>query len=101
MKYSLWLGTLLFLGSASAYAAPDSCEKVKNDIQQRIINNGVPEADFTLTIEPNDQRSASGAQVVGHCSNDNWKIVYTRTRGSANSQSDEISPQESDKPAAQ
>lgn len=101
MKYSLWLGTLLFLGSASAYAAPDSCEKVKNDIQQRIINNGVPEADFTLTIEPNDQRSAPGAQVVGHCSNDNWKIVYTRTRGSTNSQSDEISPQESDKPAAQ
>ena len=101
MKYSLWLGALLFLGSASAYAAPDSCEKVKNDIQQRIINNGVPEADFTLTIEPNDQRSASGAQVVGHCSNDNWKILYTRTRGSANSQSGEITPQESDKPAAQ
>jgi hypothetical protein len=43
MKHSLWLGALLFLGSASAYAAPDSCERVKNDIQQRIINNGVPE----------------------------------------------------------
>lgn len=101
MKYSLWLGALLFIGSASAWAAPDSCEKVKSDIQQKIINNGVPESGFTLTVEPNDQNSASGAQVVGHCANDTWKILYTRTHGSTNAQSGEITPQESEKPAAQ
>lgn len=101
MKYSLWLGALLFIGSAPAWAAPDSCEKVKSDIQQKIINNGVPESGFTLTVEPNDQNSASGAQVVGHCANDTWKILYTRTHGSTNAQSGEITPQESEKPAAQ
>jgi hypothetical protein len=101
MKHSLWLGALLFIGSASAWAAPDSCEKVKSDIQQKIINNGVPESGFTLTIEPNDQNSAPGAQVVGHCANDTWKILYTRTRGSGNTQSGETTPQESEKPAAQ
>jgi hypothetical protein len=36
-------------------AAPDSCERVKSDIQQKIINNGVPETGFTLNIVPNDQ----------------------------------------------
>lgn len=101
MKHSLCFGAFFLLGPAFAFAAPDSCEKVKNDIQQRIINNGVPESGFILTIEPNDQNSAAGAQVVGHCGNDNWKILYTRTRGSGNAQPGEITPPESDKPTTQ
>jgi hypothetical protein len=62
MKRSLAMRALL-LGSAPALAAPDSCERVKNDIQQKIVNNGVPAAGFTLAIVPNDQPDQPGAQV--------------------------------------
>jgi hypothetical protein len=58
MKRSLWLCVALLLGSAPALAAPDSCERVKNDIQQKIINNGVPESGFTLAIAQRSTRSA-------------------------------------------
>ncbi|MBA7934113.1 DUF1161 domain-containing protein [Klebsiella sp. RHBSTW-00215] len=78
MKLSPWLCAALLLGSASALAAPDSCERVKNDIQQKIINNGVPESGFSLAIVPNDQTDQPGAQVIGHCANDTFKIIYTR-----------------------
>lgn len=54
-------------------------ERVKSDIEQRIINNGVPEANFTLSIVPNDQADQPDSQVVGHCANDTHKILYTRT----------------------
>lgn len=100
MRYSLWLGTILVTLSTSALAAPDSCERVKSDIQQKIINNGVPESAFTLTIEPNDQNSASDAQVVGHCANDSWKILYSRN-GNNQSQSSEIAQPDSTQPASQ
>lgn len=60
-------------------AAPGSCERVKSDIEQRIINNGVPADNFTLTIVPNDQADQPDSQVVGHCANDTHKILYTRT----------------------
>ena len=100
MRYSLWLGTILVTLSTSALAAPDSCERVKSDIQQKIINNGVPESGFTLTIEPNDQNSASDAQVVGHCANDSWKILYSRN-GINQSQSSEIAQPDSTQPASQ
>ncbi|CAM3251508.1 hypothetical protein SB6411_02362 [Klebsiella spallanzanii] len=78
MKRAPWLCAALLLGSASALAAPDSCERVKNDIQQKIINNGVPESGFSLAIVPSDQPDQPGAQVVGHCANDTFKIIYTR-----------------------
>ncbi len=79
MKRSIWLGMLLCTVSATALAAPSSCETVKDSIQQKIINNGVPEAGFSLTIVPNDEVDQSGANsVVGHCANDTYKIVYTR-----------------------
>ncbi|WOZ75444.1 DUF1161 domain-containing protein [Kosakonia sacchari] len=83
MHYSRWLCALLLVGSVPAFAAPDSCERVKTDIQQRIINNGVPETGFTLTIVPNDQADQAGSQVVGHCANDTYKILYTRNSGAA------------------
>lgn len=74
------LTCLLLMASPLAVAAPDSCERIKSDIQQRIINNGVPEANFTLSIVPNDQADQPDAQVVGHCANDTHKILYTRTQ---------------------
>ena len=80
MRSSRWLLALLLAGAAApALAAPDSCERVRSEIQQKIINNGVAESAFSLDIVPNDQADQSGAQVVGHCANDTFKIIYTRS----------------------
>lgn len=70
MKTSRWLLALLIASSAPVLAAPESCERVKSDIQQKIINNGVPESGFTLAILPSDQPDRPDSQVVGHCAND-------------------------------
>ena len=79
MKKAIWLGMLLCTVATSALAAPGSCETVRESISQKIINNGVPESGFSLTIVPNDEVDSSGANsVVGHCANDTYKIVYTR-----------------------
>ncbi|AVY99100.1 MULTISPECIES: DUF1161 domain-containing protein [Lelliottia] len=84
MKRLPWITALLLAGiSPAVLAAPDSCERVKSDIQQRIINNGVPESGFSLNIVPNDQADQADAQVVGHCANDTFKILYTRTGSSS------------------
>lgn len=83
MRYSRWLCAVLLVASVPAFAAPDSCERVRAEIQQKIINNGVPEAGFSLTIVPNDQVDQAGAQVVGHCANDSYKILYSRNDASA------------------
>lgn len=88
MKLSPWLCAALLLSSASALAAPDSCERVKGEIQQKIINNGVPASGFNLAIVPNDQPDQPGAQVVGHCANDTFKIIYTRNGDAAATDSD-------------
>ncbi|WP_039058324.1 DUF1161 domain-containing protein [Enterobacter sp. Bisph1] len=93
MHYSRWLCALLLAGSVPAFAAPDSCERVKTDIQQRIINNGVPESGFTLTIVPNDQADQPGSQVVGHCVNDSYKILYSRNGGAAQQSEQGTNPQ--------
>ncbi|CNE84147.1 TPA: DUF1161 domain-containing protein [Yersinia enterocolitica] len=76
MKKTLIIGTLLL--SLAPLAALASCESIKADIAQKIINNGVPESGFKLDIVPNDQVQNAGGQVVGHCENDTQKIVYTR-----------------------
>ncbi len=93
MKPSVWISALLLAASAPVMAAQNSCEKVKTEIEQRIINNGVPESGFTLTIVPNDQADQPGAQVVGHCANDTQKILYTRT-GDATAPADDSAPQQ-------
>jgi hypothetical protein len=85
MQRSIWLGICLLAATAPVLAAQTSCDKVKADIQQKIINNGVAESGFSLTIVPNDQADKPDAQVVGHCANDTQKILYTRT-SSGNSQ---------------
>ncbi|WP_302796218.1 DUF1161 domain-containing protein [Hafnia paralvei] len=78
MKKSL-IGIMLL--GAIPLAAQASCETVKADISQKIINNGVPESGFTLDIVPNDQAESSGGQVVGHCENDTQKIIYQHING--------------------
>ncbi|EAX8472150.1 DUF1161 domain-containing protein [Salmonella enterica] len=80
MKIATAIAALALVSTPSlVMAAPGSCERVKSDIEQRIINNGVPADNFTLTIVPNDQADQSDSQVVGHCANDTHKILYTRT----------------------
>ncbi|WP_000690951.1 DUF1161 domain-containing protein [Escherichia sp. TW14182] len=81
MKIIACSAALLFTltSSSTVLAASDSCERIKSDISQRIINNGVPESGFTLSIVPNDQVDQPDSQVVGHCANDTHKILYTRT----------------------
>lgn len=78
MKRSFLFGMLLIAASAPVLAAPSSCESVKADIQQKILNNGVPASGFTLTIVPNDEADQSNATVVGHCANETYKILYSR-----------------------
>ena len=66
MKISAGIAAcLLIVASPQVLAAPESCERVKSDIEQRIINNGVAESSFTLTIVPNDQADQPDSQVVG------------------------------------
>lgn len=80
MKIATAIAALALVSAPSlVMAAPGSCERVKSDIEQRIINNGVPADNFTLTIVPNDQPDQPDSQVVGHCANDTHKILYTRT----------------------
>ena len=65
MKRLPWITALLLMSaSTAALAAPDSCERVKSDIQQKIVNNGVPESGFTLNIVPNDQADQPGTQAT-------------------------------------
>ncbi|WP_421504563.1 DUF1161 domain-containing protein [Erwinia rhapontici] len=77
MKGFKWMLTGLIVAMPLAVQA--SCETVKADINQKIINNGVPASGFTLDIVPNDQADQAAGQVVGHCENDTQKIVYKRT----------------------
>lgn len=80
MKIATAIAALALVSAPSlVMAAPGSCERVKSDIEQRIINNGVPADNFTLTIVPNDHADQPDSQVVGHCANDTHKILYTRT----------------------
>jgi len=69
--------------SAALFALPlmaqASCESVKTEISQKIIQNGVPESGFSLDIVANDQVDQAGGQGVGHCENDTQKIVYKRS----------------------
>ncbi|WP_455428266.1 DUF1161 domain-containing protein [Dryocola sp. LX212] len=93
MKKSIWLAAFVLMSATPALAAQGSCDKVKADIQQKIINNGVPESGFTLTIVPNDQADKPDVQVVGHCANDTQKILYSRT-GSGNDSAENAATQD-------
>ncbi|AFH91962.1 TPA: DUF1161 domain-containing protein [Providencia stuartii] len=58
--------------------AQASCESVIEEIKQKIINNGVPADNFSLVAVPNDEAEQAQGQVVGHCQNETYKIIYTR-----------------------
>ncbi|MEC5318780.1 DUF1161 domain-containing protein [Brenneria populi subsp. brevivirga] len=92
MKKSMIFGAALLV--ITPLAAQASCESVKADIAQKIINNGVPESGFTLDIVPNDQVSQAGGQVVGHCENDSQKIIYIRHADGDAGTDDAASPAE-------
>ncbi len=79
--------------------AQASCDTVKADINQKIINNGVAESDFTLDIVPNDQADQAGGQVVGHCENDTQKIVYKKNGRDADSNVPDSAGSSQDAPA--
>ncbi|SUC00598.1 Protein of uncharacterised function (DUF1161) [Proteus vulgaris] len=59
-------------------AANAGCDEVVESIQQKIVNNGVPATNFTLTVVENDQVAQTEGKVVGTCENDTKKIIYTR-----------------------
>ncbi|MBG3092176.1 DUF1161 domain-containing protein [Proteus terrae subsp. cibarius] len=59
-------------------AANAGCDEVVESIQQKIVNNGVPATNFTLTVVENDQVAQTDGKVVGTCENDSKKIIYTR-----------------------
>lgn len=66
---------LIMLAPVFAHA---SCESVLEEIKQKIINNGVSADNFSLVAVPNDEAEQSQGQVVGHCQNETYKIIYTR-----------------------
>nr|WP_283125152.1 MULTISPECIES: DUF1161 domain-containing protein [Providencia] len=76
MKMRLVLPALVVL--LAPVFAQASCESVIEEIKQKIINNGVPADNFSLVAVPNDEAEQSQGQVVGHCQNETYKIIYTR-----------------------
>ncbi len=67
MKHSTYFAALLLaLASPAVLAAPGSCERIQSDISQRIINNGVPESSFTLSIVPTRRDPVSAYRAIYH-----------------------------------
>ncbi len=79
MKIATAIAALALVSTLAGDGGTGIVRESKSDIEQRIINNGVPADNFTLTIVPNDQADQPDSQVVGHCANDTHKILYTRT----------------------
>lgn len=55
-----------------------SCESVVEEITQKIINNGVPSDSFTITVVSSEEAASQQGTVVGNCSNETQKIIYTK-----------------------
>ncbi|AOV96945.1 hypothetical protein A9798_08210 [Edwardsiella hoshinae] len=81
MRKTVLLPLLLLSPWFSLAATLPTCEHIRDEIQQKIMANGVPAEAFTLEIVANDQAQHAGGQVVGHCGNDTQKIIYIRTDG--------------------
>ncbi|MEX0447184.1 DUF1161 domain-containing protein [Xenorhabdus sp. SGI246] len=60
-----------------------TCENLKEQIAQKIINNGIKETDFNLEVVASDQMDYGGGKVVGSCNRGKQKIIYTRFTHSA------------------
>lgn len=55
-----------------------SCDTVVEEITQKIINNGVPEEGFTITVVSNEEAASQQGTVVGNCLNETQQIIYTK-----------------------
>ncbi|WP_340614431.1 DUF1161 domain-containing protein [Xenorhabdus thailandensis] len=85
VKKILLTGALFFVLSPFAVQAQVSqkltCESLKEEIAQKISQNGVSKTDFRLDLVPSDQvteNNATSGKVVGHCDRGKQKIVYIR-----------------------
>ncbi|MTC36984.1 DUF1161 domain-containing protein [Providencia alcalifaciens] len=58
--------------------ASASCESVVEEITQKIINNGVPSDSFAITVVSSEEAASQQGTVVGNCSNETQKIIYTK-----------------------
>ena len=72
------LAAMVSMFAFAPLAANAGCDEVVDAIQQKIVNNGVPAANFTLVVVENDQVAQTEGKVVGTCENDSKKIIYTR-----------------------
>lgn len=57
---------------------PESCKTITNDIANKIIGNGVAANDFKLDIVATSDVTPEMGHVVGNCSGEEFKILYTR-----------------------
>ncbi|HHR5881364.1 TPA: DUF1161 domain-containing protein [Providencia alcalifaciens] len=76
MKRRIIIATLITLFIPAIASA--SCESVVEQITQKIINNGVPVESFTITVVSNEEAASQQGTVVGNCSNETQKIIYTK-----------------------
>ncbi|WP_047680079.1 MULTISPECIES: DUF1161 domain-containing protein [Xenorhabdus] len=60
-----------------------TCESLKEQIAQKVINNGIKETDFNLEVVASDQMDYGSGKVVGSCNRGKQKIIYTRFTHSA------------------
>lgn len=67
-----------FVALLTPIFANASCESVVEEITQKIINNGVPEESFTVVVVSNEDATSQQGAVVGNCSNETQKIIYTK-----------------------
>lgn len=82
MKSLFVIGTFLLVSTAPAMAIEtNNCDAIKSEIEQRIINNGVPAANFSLTIIAASQLDQAQGKEVGHCGNNQFKIIYHKYAG--------------------
>ncbi|EQC1412911.1 DUF1161 domain-containing protein [Providencia rettgeri] len=72
----------IIVAALVAFVAPvianASCDSVVEEITQKIINNGVPEESFTITVVSNEEAASQQGTVVGNCSNETQQIIYTK-----------------------
>ncbi|QTL41690.1 DUF1161 domain-containing protein [Xenorhabdus budapestensis] len=60
-----------------------TCESLKEQIAQKIINNGIKKTDFSLEVVASDQMDYGSGKIVGSCNRGKQKIIYTRFTHSA------------------
>ncbi|HGN1705619.1 TPA: DUF1161 domain-containing protein [Providencia rettgeri] len=72
----------IIVAALVAFVAPvianASCDSVVEEITQKIINNGVPEDGFTITVVSNEEAASQQGTVVGNCSNETQQIIYIK-----------------------